>query len=232
VEMRLQTMPGVVCIYVSLTLNLLHHNNIGITYVGTSNFKIEPIRSIPLYFGAMLKSLITVIEVPFVTTPIHIIVGMRLRPQTPRGPELVRMHEEMLRKVNKFLVNQPLDPKGGSSDPLRPQGPPRYFGLLMVNLGMPPLIPNRLYRWPFNYPEYVKDSDPNAHVRIFKGAIKTNGEIKDAKIINLLSFTLKYIVFDWCNNYMGDYSDCAFAKLKLTFCKKYIKVQNHEQVYL
>jgi hypothetical protein len=42
----------------------------------------------------------------------------------------------------------------------------------------------------------VKDSNPNAHVRIFKAAIKANGEIEDAEIINLFSFTLKYILFD------------------------------------
>jgi hypothetical protein len=44
----------------------------------------------------------------------------------------------------------------------------------MVNLGRPPLPPNRPYCWPFNYHEYVKDSDLDAHVRVFKVAIKAN----------------------------------------------------------
>jgi hypothetical protein len=66
----------------------------------------------------------------------------------------------------------------------------------MVNLGMPPLTQNRPYHRPLNYPEYVKDSNPNAHVRIFKATIRANGEIEDAKIINLISFTLKDIMFD------------------------------------
>jgi hypothetical protein len=78
----------------------------------------------------------------------------------------------------------------------------------------------------------VKDSNPNDHVRIFKATIITNGETKDVKIINLFSFTLKDIVFDWCNNYMGDYLDCIFAKLQLVFCKKFKTLQNDEQVYL
>ncbi len=46
----------------------------------------------------------------------------------------------------------------------------------MVNLGKPPLPPNRPYRQPLNYLEYVKDSDPNAHVKAFKVAIIANGE--------------------------------------------------------
>jgi hypothetical protein len=39
----------------------------------------------------------------------------------------------------------------------------------------------------------VKDSDPNVHVKVFKVAIKTNGETKDIEIINMFSFTLKDI---------------------------------------
>jgi hypothetical protein len=34
----------------------------------------------------------------------------------------------------------------------------------MVNLGRPPLPPNRPYHQPFNYLEYVKDFDLDAHV--------------------------------------------------------------------
>ncbi len=55
----------------------------------------------------------------------------------------------------------------------------------------------------------MKDVDPYAHVRMFKVAIRTNGETNDAKIINLFSFTLKDIM----NNYMGDYPNCTFVEL-------------------
>jgi hypothetical protein len=64
----------------------------------------------------------------------------------------------------------------------------------MVNPSKSPLPPNRPYHWPFNYLEYVKDSDPDAHVKVFKVVIKTNSETNNVEIINLLSFTLKDIV--------------------------------------
>ncbi len=57
----------------------------------------------------------------------------------------------------------------------------------------------------------MKDSNLDAHVIVLKANIKANGEIKDAKIVNLFNFTLKDIVFNWCNNYMGDYPNCTFA---------------------
>jgi hypothetical protein len=50
----------------------------------------------------------------------------------------------------------------------------------MVNLGKPPLPPNRPYCRPLNYPEYVKDFDPNVHVKVLKAIIRANGEIEDA----------------------------------------------------
>jgi hypothetical protein len=73
-------MADVVHIYVSLTPNLLHHNNIGVTYAKNSNFKIEPIIFVSLYFVAMPKSMIQLLKAPFVTTPIHTIVGMKFKP--------------------------------------------------------------------------------------------------------------------------------------------------------
>jgi hypothetical protein len=102
----------------------------------------------------------------------------------------------------------------------------------MVNPGKSPLPLNRPYHRPLNYLEDDKDFDPNVHVRIFKAAIRANSETNDAKIDNLLIFifTLKNIVFDWCNNYMGYYPNCTFVKLQLTFCKRYKEVQNDEQV--
>jgi hypothetical protein len=57
----------------------------------------------------------------------------------------------------------------------------------------------------------VKDSNPNVHVMVLKASIKTNGETKDAEIVNLFCFTLRDIVSDWCNNYMGGYPNCTFA---------------------
>ncbi len=56
----------------------------------------------------------------------------------------------------------------------------------MVNPSIPPLSPNKPHRRPLNYLEYVKDFDPNVHVKVFKVAITTNGENK--KCINCQSF--------------------------------------------
>jgi hypothetical protein len=49
----------------------------------------------------------------------------------------------------------------------------------MVNMSKPPLPPNMPYCQSFNYSEYVKDFDPNVHVKVFKATIRVNGEIKD-----------------------------------------------------
>jgi hypothetical protein len=37
----------------------------------------------------------------------------------------------------------------------------------MVNPSRPPLPPNKSYRQPLNYLEYVKDFDLNVHVKVF-----------------------------------------------------------------
>jgi hypothetical protein len=59
----------------------------------------------------------------------------------------------------------------------------------------------------------VKDFDLNVHVKVFKVAIRANGETKDVKIINLFSFIIKDIMSTWCSNYMGDYPNCIFVEL-------------------
>jgi hypothetical protein len=51
--MKIQIVAHVVPISIAPTPNLFHHNNVGVTYVGTYNFKVEPIKFIPLYFVAM-----------------------------------------------------------------------------------------------------------------------------------------------------------------------------------
>jgi hypothetical protein len=41
------------------------------------------------------------------------------------------------------------------------------------------------------YPIDVKDINPNAHIKVFKKAIKTNGQTMEANIINMFGFVLK-----------------------------------------
>ncbi len=105
-EMIAQTMANIVHVFVTLAPNLLHHNNVGVTYVGTSNFIMELVRSIPLHYVVMLEFMIIVIEVPFVSTPVHTVVGMRFKPQTLKGTKLVSVHAKMPREVNNIFTNQ------------------------------------------------------------------------------------------------------------------------------
>jgi hypothetical protein len=48
---------------------------------------------------------------------------------------------------------------------------------------------------------------------VFKATIRAGNETNDIKIVNLLNFTLKDIVYGWCNNYPKDYLDCIFVNL-------------------
>jgi hypothetical protein len=63
-----------------------------------------------------------------------------------------------------------------------------------MNPSKPPLPPNKPYHRPLNYPKYVKNSNPDAHVKFFKATIKANGEIENVKIVNMFSFTLRNIM--------------------------------------
>ncbi len=47
--MKAQTIANVVPIFIALVPSLLHQNNIGVTYARTSNFRMEPVRYVPLY---------------------------------------------------------------------------------------------------------------------------------------------------------------------------------------
>jgi len=100
---------------------------------------------VPLYFVAMPQPLIIVLEVLLILVPINTIVGITSRPHIPRGIEFVNLHEDIPKEVNKVFINQPSDQGRGDLDPLRPLGPPRYFGLLMVHPSMPRLSPSRPY---------------------------------------------------------------------------------------
>jgi hypothetical protein len=58
VEMKVQIMADVIQIFVTPIPNLLHHNNVGITYAWIFNLKVEPVRSIPLYLVAMFHYMV------------------------------------------------------------------------------------------------------------------------------------------------------------------------------
>ncbi len=79
----------------------------------------------PIYFVAMLKSIITITEVLFVSALVHIVDGVRSKPQTPRGTKFVNLHKNIPRKVNIIFINQPWDLGGSDSNPPGPPRPPR-----------------------------------------------------------------------------------------------------------
>jgi hypothetical protein len=105
--MKAQIVAGGVLISIALAPNLFHRNNFGVTYVGTSNFRMELVRFVPLYYVAMPHYIIMFIEIPFTITPTHTITNMRSKPQTPKGIDLVSMHTEMPRKVDRIFAKQP-----------------------------------------------------------------------------------------------------------------------------
>jgi hypothetical protein len=43
------------------------------------------------------------------------------------------------------------------------------------------------------YPTYIKDINPDAHIRVFKKAIKANGETVEVDIINLFGLFSRII---------------------------------------
>jgi hypothetical protein len=82
------------------------------------------------------------------------------------------------------------------------------------------------------YPTYVKDIDPDAHIKVFKKAIKTNGETMEANIINIFGFILRDNIFEWGENYVQDHPNCTFEELEQVFCKRFRIVKNDEEDYM
>ncbi len=64
------------------------------------------------------------------------------------------------------------------------------------------------------HPTYVKDTDPKAHIKVFKSEKKTNGEMVESDIINLFDFTLRDSISEWGKNYVQDHPNCTFEKLE------------------
>jgi hypothetical protein len=69
------------------------------------------------------------------------------------------------------------------------------------------------------YPTYVKDTNPDVHIKVFKNAIKANGETMEANIINLFDCTLKDSISKWGKNCVQDHPNYTFEKLEQAFCK-------------
>jgi len=64
------------------------------------------------------------------------------------------------------------------------------------------------------YPTYVKDTNSNVYIKVFKKPIKANGETMEANIINLFGFTLEDSIFEWGENYFQNHPNCTFEELE------------------
>jgi len=52
------------------------------------------------------------------------------------------------------------------------------------------------------YPDFKKDVDPDAHVKVLNFVVKKNVETFEKNIINVFMYMLRDITLDWCHNYM------------------------------
>ncbi len=92
--------------------------------------------------------------------------------------------------------------------------PPSYQPVLVLSKPTSKLPYQKL-----QYPTYVKDINPNDHIRVFKKTIRANGEIVEANIINLFSFILQDCISKWGENFVQDHLSYTFDELEQAFCK-------------
>jgi hypothetical protein len=67
----------------------------------------------------------------------------------------------------------------------------------------------------------MKDIDPDAHIRVFKKAIRANEETMEDDIINLINFILQDYISKWGKNFAQDHPNCTFEELEQAFCKHF-----------
>jgi hypothetical protein len=82
------------------------------------------------------------------------------------------------------------------------------------------------------FPTYMKDTDRDVHIKVFKKAIRTNGKTMEANIINLFGFTLPDNILEWGENFVQDHPYCIFEELEQAFCKHFQIVKNDEEIYM
>jgi hypothetical protein len=54
----------------------------------------------------------------------------------------------------------------------------------------------------------------------------------EANIINMFGFIFIHSYYEWGENFVQDYPNCTFEKLKQAFCKWFITMKNDEEVLL
>jgi hypothetical protein len=172
-------------------------------------------------------------------------------------PTTVHVNTSLPTYVPKGCTPQPLDggqhgdSLGGSSPRGNPPGGPPFnphvqsFEWLTPDprIFIPPwyqphvvqLVPKPITKLPYKklqYPTYVKNIDPNVHIKVLKKAIKANGETMEVDIINLFGFTLKDNISKRGENSIQNHPNCTFEKLEQAFWKQFKIVKNDEKVYM
>jgi hypothetical protein len=61
---------------------------------------------------------------------------------------------------------------------------------------------SRLNKVPLKYPNYKKNVDLNAHIKMFNFAMKVNGKTFGEYIINAFRYMLRDTTSYWCHNNM------------------------------
>jgi hypothetical protein len=89
--------------------------------------------------------------------------------------------------------------------------PPWYQPLVVQHVSKPT---TKLPYKKLQYPTYVKDTNLNVHIKMFKKPIKANGETMEVDIINLFGFTLEDNIFEWGENYFQNHPNCTFEELE------------------
>jgi hypothetical protein len=76
--------------------------------------------------------------------------------------------------------------------------------------------PNRVA---LKYPDFKKDVDLDAHVRMFNSTIKANAKTFEKYIINAFRYMLRDTSSNWCHNYMSQFFNYSFLEFIHPFCK-------------
>jgi hypothetical protein len=106
---------------------------------------------------------------------------------------------------------------------------------------MPPWYPsitiqfeptNKLQYRKLQYPTYVKDTNLNACIKVFKKTIEANSEIMETNIIDLFGFTLRDNISEWGKNFVQNHPNYTFEELEQVFYKHFQNVKNDEKVYM
>jgi hypothetical protein len=138
------------------------------------------------------------------------------QPITTQVPTIVQVTTNLPTYVPKGFVHQPpngvqlgeppFNPPIGSYGWLAPYQCmfiPPWYQPPIVQLVLKPTI--KLPYKKLQYLTYVKDTNLDAHIKMFKKAIKTNGEMVEVHVINLFGSILRDSISKWGENYVQDH---------------------------